>query len=242
MSEPEPRDDAARIRQALWTIRMCWPQMLPLAPRPPRAGIVGRAPDVPLPVPVSILDLRALTLSRLASWALVVADDQDLHTSLDGADALGLCRFLDTHADYLAAHPAAGDVLDELGDSARRCDRVVDHPGPLEFVGRCEVCSGDLRARSGGNALCRDCGASVDPVTTRESLVRQAEDRLLTAAEIVRLAHRLWDQPVTHVHLSRWVKRGLLPVKGRTPDEHALHRIGDVDALVSWFTRSESAV
>lgn len=232
----EPPDHVAHIRQALNTIRNCWDEMLPDSPRQVTTGTIGRTDSKPLPIPVHTLDVRAQALARLASWCLLVIEDQDLHPRLDGLDAVGMARFLDTHADYLASHPAAEDVVDELGESARKIDRVVDRPGPLEFVGRCEVCGGDLRARDKSAALCRDCGASVDAAATREQLTREAEDRLMTAAELVAIAHRLWDEPVTHVRISRWVKSGQLSTHGHVQDgerKYALHRVGDVSVLVA---------
>lgn len=225
MTEPGP------IRQALVGIQTSWAAMLPTGPRAIRSGTIGRSSEVALPVPAHVLDVRRETTERLAGWATIVADDLDLHTSLDAYDVPAVCGLLLTHADYLAEHPASEDCLEELADSARRCIGIAEPPGAREFVGRCGICEGDLRAYHRGPAVCSDCRAVVDPETIRESVMEAALDRTYTAAEVVSLAHRLWDYPVTHVHVSRWVKRGrLLPVT-----EHeipARYRMRDVAALV----------
>lgn len=240
----EAPDRADKIRHSLLTIRQCWDAMLPRSPRGTTAGTIGRTSHTPLPIPASILDVRAQTRSRLAGWCLVVIDDLDLHPSLDGQDAVGMARFLDVHAGYLAQHEAVEDVIEELADSERRCERIAEPPGALEFVGRCQVCDGDLRARQGGAALCRDCGQLVDAQTTREQLTREAEDRLMTASELVEIAHRLWDDPVTLVRINRWAKGGHLLAHGTKPmGERSLplYRVGDVaTALARMNTRRAS--
>lgn len=154
---------------------------------------------------------------------------------LSALDVVRMARFVDTHAEWLAAHEAGQDAADELTASAEKVSSVIEPPGAREFVGRCSVCQGDLRARDGAAALCRECGTIVDTATYRDQAVRQAEDRLMTAAEIVRLAPRMWDHPVTHVHLSRWATRREIVPHAHTfgPDPRPMYRVGDVRDLVT---------
>lgn len=236
MTEPPEN----RIRQALWTVISAWDDMLPDGPRVVTAGTIGRTAEEPLPIPPHILDARALTLGRLAGWCLVVIEDRELNTALDGLDVVGMARFLDVHADWLAGHDAADVVLDELSDAARRILRIVEPRGALEFVGPCEVCGDDLRAHPGSSAVCRGCRVVVDAVATREALLREAGDRLMTAAELVTLAPRLWDVQVSFMRINRWVRAGRLVAHGEREDR-PVYRVGDVAGLVSEIPERRSA-
>lgn len=227
------------IRGALHTIRTHWDDMLPDAPRPPTAGTIGRTQSKPLPIPVHVLDVRAETLTRLASWALLVIEERQSSAALNGWDAPAMAGFLTIHADYLGEHDAGADAAAELADSARKVIGICEPRGALEFVGPCE-CGGDLRARPGEAATCKTCHVKVDAQATRDQLVREAEDRLLTAAELVAIAHRLWDHPVSHVRISRWVSAGDLVQHGsiaRGERVMPTYRVGDVGNLLDRLTR-----
>lgn len=292
MSAP---DDAGliRLRQALRKLTVLWPAMYPDAPTAIRLGTIGRSRIQPLPIPVPVMpsaDGTGMDVAKmLAQWALVVADDLDLHptvrcskpewhgglvplprghygpqqwvervrvcgcgiapksTNLDhrlpATDTVAVVRFLTTHADYLAT---IDDAVDEIATAAAVVERIAEPPSPLEFVGQCDVCKGDLRSRDGGRALCRDCGNIVDADATRDRLVTESEQRIMPAAEIVTLAPRLWpDARVTHVHLHRWVKRGDLISPGQVMCDDGImrpgYRVKDVAILAARHASRRSA-
>lgn len=222
-----------RIRQALLVFVTAWVDMLPDGPPPKRAGIIGRSPDRADPISAGLLDIRRNALMTLDHLTGTVLVRRRLTTCVDNGDAVAMAAFLTIHAQWLAEHePTAGPALT---GHANKIKGVVEPPGSAEFVGRCEVCDGDLRARDREAATCRDCGTMVDTATWREAATEEAQDRLLTAAEIVALAPRMWDHPVTHVHLSRWAKRSELIPHAHTfgPDPRPMYRVGDVRELVT---------
>lgn len=107
------------IAKAVATIALHWNASL----RGPKEGASGGkrpAPTSRTPVPPAVLDARALALSRMTGWALVVIDDRELSAHVDGNDALALAELLLTHADWLGHHEASADAVAELADSARQ--------------------------------------------------------------------------------------------------------------------------
>lgn len=146
------------IRDACFAIAADWAESLHGRRVTPGAGFVRGTKEPPPPVALSTLDDRAECCSRLSGWAHVVMDEQDLHPTLDGNDAVGLTRFVSTHAAWFAEHPAGMDVARELADSARKIERLA-RPERRDFmvIGRCPrqvaedgapiECGGQVRAK-----------------------------------------------------------------------------------------------
>lgn len=107
------------IRTALYAIIDNWAASLD-GPRPGAPVGARPAPASRPALAVTVIDDRLQTTQRLSGWALVVAEDRDLHPGLDAGDTLGLARFLVTHAAWLAGHEAGGDARAELKDSAAK--------------------------------------------------------------------------------------------------------------------------
>lgn len=235
-------DTADRIRRALEEIARAWPHMLPTAPAATLQGVIGRntgAATLPGPVPVTTLDVRAQTRARLAGWCLVVIDDLDLHPSLDGQDAAGMCRFLDTHADHLGRHEAARDVVDELADSARACTRIA-YPAHTEpqYVGPCQGCGFDLYRRYGASQVtCSNCGQHEEADDLSARLLEQLKDRLMTPMEMARAVPGLLQVPINPTTLAQWKARGRLVAHGKDSRGRDLFRVGDVLDLVNQQAR-----
>jgi len=135
MSEPHVR--AGRIRRALFDIREHYQDTLTPVRRASGSHATAAA-FAPMPISANILDVRAMACSRLSGWVLVVLDDQDLHTNFYGTDVVALTGFLDKHADWLAVHEAASDVIAELEASAADLSGIVLDNLPHRFkVGAC---------------------------------------------------------------------------------------------------------
>lgn len=226
MTRPDTDTTTTGIRTALATITACWDLMLPDAPTATTAGTIGRhATTSTLPVPAHILDVRAQTLARMSGWVGVVIADRRLRTSVDRHDVHAMADLLATHADWLAAHDAAGDAAAELGHSARKCRAVAD-PAALRFAGVCQICGADLMG-DGKVATCRQCKAVVDGQTQQATVAAAVRTRLLTAQEIVDLSPSLGHR-LTHTQVHRWVARGQLVSKGTGPTGRALYSAADV--------------
>lgn len=92
-------------------------------------------------------EIRSAIRTVLASWAGLVADERRLGPP--ARDLPALARFLCRHGRWLARHPAAGDMADEIQDLTRTA-RNFAYPDSIRRVriGGCPDgdCAGDLVA------------------------------------------------------------------------------------------------
>jgi hypothetical protein len=110
-----------------------------LVPRPKlevervRGGLPGSAS-----INEAAVRARSEILSTLASWSALVRDERPVSVSLQ-REVAPLATFLRSHLDWLAAHPAAREFVDELEETAAMAQRVV-HPEVTRTieVGKCE--------------------------------------------------------------------------------------------------------
>jgi hypothetical protein len=84
--------------------------------------------------------------------------DGNRHRRLRGDDAVGLARFVSTHAQWLASHEAGSEAAREITDSARKIARLA-HPERRDYVvigdcpetvalnGESVACGGQIRAK-----------------------------------------------------------------------------------------------
>lgn len=97
------------------------------------------------PMSAAATEVRTAIRKVLASWASLVADERRLQRP--PRDILELSQFLCRHAEWLAAHPAAAEIVDEIGELTRTARRVAySHGGGRVPVGSCPTCSGELVA------------------------------------------------------------------------------------------------
>ncbi|MFI0481016.1 hypothetical protein [Actinomadura sp. 9N215] len=88
-------------------------------------------------------ETRAAIRTVLASWASLVADERRLNPP--ARDIGALARFLSRHAEWIASHPAAGEMVDEIGDLTRSARKVAYPNGAGRVrVGDCPTCNGEL--------------------------------------------------------------------------------------------------
>jgi hypothetical protein len=223
------------IRDACFAIAADWAESLHGRRVTPGAGFVRGTKEPPPPVALSTLDDRAECCSRLSGWAHVVMDEQDLHPTLDGNDAVGLARFVDTHASWFAEHPAGMDVARELADSARKIERLA-RPERRDYVviGECPrtvasaegeqvVCGAMVRAYPEKNIIkCPGCGHEDTLAWWESVIVPNLEDKpLLTVAELVMLLHQKTGRQIPEGTIRQWattghIKRHGKDAKGRT--------------------------
>ena len=179
-------------------------------PRPQTVG-ARPAPGSRMPIGAPVLDVRAQACARLAGWALLIIEERDLHTHLEGSDVVALCRFVETHAGWLAHHMAGPDASAELADSARKIATLVTGARIRRFwVGQCPAhdtsdlgerveCAGDLYAmlRSDDSLLPSAVRCSLDPLHEWSAHQWQGLGRLIHGAAgmnsdgVAELARRL---------------------------------------------------
>jgi hypothetical protein len=135
------------------------------------------------PMSAAATEIRTAIRKVLASWASLVADERRLERP--PRDIRALSRFLCRHAEWLAAHPAAAEIVDEIGELTRAARRTAYSNGAGRVpVGSCPTCSGELVAhmRRREDALPAEivCTAFPDhrwPATRWATLARQIQGR-----------------------------------------------------------------
>lgn len=109
-----------------------------LDPRPHwiRERVSGNAPHG-IVLRDAVVKVRSEILGVLASWCGLVAGERGV-TGPDVLDIRTLARFLAVHVQWLCAHPAAPDLVNELTDLAKAVDEALRPSGGFRVtVGSC---------------------------------------------------------------------------------------------------------
>ncbi len=126
----------------------------------------GRAPGIPLNVPA--VEARAAVPALLSSWAQLVVDERRVVPPPRSIAAMA--EFVGRHLPWLAAHPAAGDLAEEVRTAHAALVRLLDPRGSRRVpLGSCPVsgCAGTLAAalrpgRSGDRPSDVTCSADAE--------------------------------------------------------------------------------
>ncbi|TDC85748.1 hypothetical protein E1285_24705 [Actinomadura sp. 7K507] len=128
-------------------------------------------------------EVRTAIRTVLVSWAGLVTDERRLEPP--PRDIRALSRFLCRHAEWLAAHPAAGEIVDEIGEITRAARKTAYPNGGGQVpVGDCPNCEGDLvaliRRRDDplpSEIVCTDFPDHTWPATRWATLARAIQGR-----------------------------------------------------------------
>jgi hypothetical protein len=106
-------------------------------PRPTLERAGSRRRTTALPIDEAAANARSAILAILAGWSALVADERAV-TRPARRQASELAAFLNRHADWLLAHPAAGEFAAEIGAVTRAARRAA-HPRSEQRVmlGQC---------------------------------------------------------------------------------------------------------
>lgn len=104
---------------------------------PPMADRVSGSRAARLPVNPKAVEARSDVKHLLASWSRLVVDERGVGGPPDSA-VRGLVAYLLRHLAWLSAHPAVGDLVEELTAVAGRA-RLAAYPDPVVKLdlGRC---------------------------------------------------------------------------------------------------------
>lgn len=130
----------------------------------------------------------------------------------------------------------AGDLLQELTDALRDCNRATDRAGQRVFAGMCPteneatVCGEPLYALTGRPyARCRTCGQEWDVTDWRERALEAAELQHGTASQISRmLSDPVTREALPQATIRQWAKRGKITAAGQDDRGHPLYLVADV--------------
>jgi hypothetical protein len=143
---------AARLRDALTTIRDDWDDTLEPARRAQESHALTSMVNPPLPVPADVLDARLKAHERLSYWSWYTLKTRHL-SLLEAADPPALCTFLIIHAAWLAGFPKA---LTELEASAAELGVIAAQNQPRhQDVGPCPGTTNGLPCMGTVNATIR---------------------------------------------------------------------------------------
>lgn len=148
----------------------------------------------------------------------------------DMTSAAAAALWLAEHVHLIRAHPAALEAHHDLTRAIGRARARTERPPPTVYRGPCS-CGEELRAQPGAEIIQCNCGQRYDGVKTREWLLAQAANQLLTAPELSAALAALAETTVPVGRIRVWKARGMLEVRNWLHDGHLTlaqpHRGGD---------------
>lgn len=167
-----------------------------------------------------------------------------------------LAAYLLAALPALRHRPEVTDFADEIDALGKRCANVIDRPAELAFFGPCGAmdywpdghpvlcsapCTGELYGPAEASALtCGTCGAEHDVQVVRRYLLTEAQDQLVTAADLSKFL-TAYGEPLTADRIRKWSDRGLLVAHGRDRAGRPVYRVSEaVERLSSMATRGSS--
>lgn len=182
--------------------------------------------EKPIPMHPDIADLRWDMERVLGQWALIVCED--VGCSWPGDEVEQLAPLLLRRMDYVARQEFVRDVVDEVGQLARRArGHLAAHRATYTFLGRCEAdgaCEAGLYALEGeAVVLCEECGAEHD-VARRIEWAAAVLSGVGNAREVAALTGVGWAL------VRKWHQRGRLARVGKDSRGHPVFRVSDVVA------------
>lgn len=258
------------LQVALGDISSHWVDLDTVKARQTRYGGSGggRGGEKPLPVDARFLGwdadgsrLQEAVKNTMGTWARLVMEERPvitgpthdacLHVTCSVLrrsrpprdDVASVCRYLLGHADWIRTQHWAPEILDELTDTAGQLRRMVDRPADRWYAGLCGECGAGLYAKVGAYEIaCKECAHTTLVHDRRTTLLREAADRLVSAALIARAVSWLGEDPLTSAKVRLWGHRKQLQVReyvipvgeiGPVCNLRPLYRLGDACDLMA---------
>jgi hypothetical protein len=164
-----------------------------------------------------------------------------------GDSVPALSSFLLAALPTLRHLPEVTALADDVESITRRGADVVDRPADQTYFGPCGAmdywpeggpilctarCPGDLYGPEDAKHLtCTTCGAEHDVTAVRAYLLSEAQDQLVTAADLSKFLSA-YGEPLTAERIRQWASRGLLVAHGKDRGGRPLYRVSEaVDRL-----------
>jgi hypothetical protein len=143
--------------------------------------------------------------------------------------------------------PEVTQLADEVDAITRLAAKVIDRPAEQTYFGPCGAieywpdgepilcaarCPADLYGPDDAKQLtCGKCAAEHDVTTVRAYLLSEAEDQLVTAADLSKFLSA-YGEPLTAERIRQWASRGLLLSHGKDRVGRPLYRVSEaIDRL-----------
>lgn len=168
----------------------------------------------------------------------------DRHIPADFTDSTaGIAAWLAHHVTAIAMSPGAGECFDEVHESVKAAQRMIDRPRGRLYVGPCDAdgCTADLYVSIGKETVqCGACGARHDVQERRDRVQEEVRGVLGTAAELARLLPWMLDSPITRKRIQYYARCGsIIP---RTVRGETMYLVGEViDAHAACEARRSAA-
>lgn len=224
--------------------------------RQSRLGTGGRSSNRPLVFAWDPSVMRNALRNTLTTWTRVLHDTHGGELPADTIPAVA--RWLLARVDWLRAHPAAAEAVDEITACVDDCRRAVDRPPELWYAGRCGYigdeqrmiqavygepatpCEADLYATPGAGIIqCPRCKATYNVEQRRTWLLDAVDDTRAHAELIARALSRL-GQPVTSAMIRGYAHRGRLVPHGVDHHGRPTYCVGDVRRLLIEQAKKET--
>lgn len=199
------------------------------------SGTSSSSAGTPLPFDPRAAEIALSLHQAVDHWAaqLERADParlRPMHTA-------GVARWLLHYLEELAAHPHAARAVDQIGKAVATGWRTVDRPADRVYAGACTPpCTEQLYGRPGQPYItCHTCGVRHDADLRRSAMQDDLDGRLMTGAEIARLAQYFGhaDRERARNLLKVWAARGVITPRGHTPTGAPLYPFGDTLRLLT---------
>lgn len=180
----------------------------------------ARSSDKPLAFDYGASEAIYVLRNALVGWVRDLEPDPTPGRDWPADRLDAMATWLLGRIDQLRTHPAAADAVGEISAAVRECTRAIDRRAERVYVGVCghEGCAVGLYAAPGrANVACPGCKAVHFVEHRREAMRASLYDRLLTAAEIARMAAYLGDlldRERVRKLIAKWEQRGVITAHG----------------------------
>lgn len=165
----------------------------PPAPRPDSTGSSAHGGSRP-PASIAWLDAKADLHHTLTSWALLIAEEKP--AKLDcRPDSMGIAAWIFTHADWLAAHDAAEEAVDEIHAAMMKLRRMHDTTDDRKLVAT--IAGQSIYANPGEAVKQLPDGTVIDVRVAQQNMFIQALDEALPAYQVAELLTTAYGMDVT---------------------------------------------
>lgn len=194
----------------------------------------ARSTEKPLAFDYGASEAIAVLRNTLVGWVRDLEPDPGPghDRPADRLDAMAL--WLLARIDALRTHPAAEEVVGEIGAAVANCTRAIDRRASMVYAGTCghEGCTEGLYVAVGRpNVTCRGCGARYDVADRTAEILTALQDRLLTVRQCARMAAYSGEFPDTRKTenlLNKWVQRSILQAHGLDLKGRETYPFGDI--------------